>query len=498
MPQKALSKLGQTSPQLFSNGNRTKIFNDDREGAVDAASLWGTQGDRPTRVGIETRTTVERVRAQYQSSPTKESINQGAAPNQLKQRNSDGGMLFEMDVPAVAYGTAERMPGVQIGGPIDLTSPKAVATATIVEETNNAAAHVRDVAAMAERMDNIETERIPCPRICSAAFGPGVGGLAIFKNGDVKKMWTWYDRASSSRLPGIPSSISAPETAFSDPGSSEGLGSAGDHEPELKTSILREYPRSMKDLMDMTEAASEAQWGGEVNESGAADSQDEQEQSSNDNFFEYMSTGSISSDSDDNEPIEFESGKSSSRYENYFGNFRRPLAIPGGNTKQTEGDEQKAQVEQTESPGVSKVPVVGPSSDTLTPTVHVTHDFDKLALNNQSAELAKDWELGQWQTEEEVRARLSPGIPAHLEPNRHFDTLQEGSGMVYPPTSPTIQRGMQLERKRIDRAVSKKLLMFLRLFTLIFTRYRSPHRPAKLSPADRDATKKQCYCPFQI
>lgn len=497
MPRKVLSKLGQTSPQLFSNGNRTKVFNDDREGAADAALLWGTQGDRPTRIGIETRTTVERVRTQYQSSPVKENINQGAAPKQPKQRNSDGGMLFEMDVPAVAYGTAERMPGVQVGGPIDLTSPKAVATAAMVEETNNAAAHVRDVATMAERMDNIETERIPCPRICSAVFGPGVGGLAIFKNGDVKKMWTWYDRASSSRLSGISSSISAPETAFSDPGSSKGLGSAGNHESELKTSNPRDYPRSMKDLMDMTEAASEAQWGGEVNESGAADSQDEQEQSSNDNFFEYMSAGSISSDSDDNEPIDFDSGRGSSRYENYFGNFRRPLAVPGGNTKQSEGDEQKPQVEQTESPGTSKLPVVGPSSDTLAPTVHVTHDFDKLALNNQSAELAKDWELGQWQTEEEVRVRLSPGMQAYLEPTRHLGTLQEDSGMVDPPTSPTIQRGMPLEGIELAGLSQNCIDVFLTSHVILIL-YRSPHGPAKLSSADRDTPQKQCYFAFQI
>ena len=416
-----------------------KVFNDDKEGAKDAALLWGTQGDRQTRVGIETRNTVERIWTQYPSSPEKEKNSTQAAGPQPAQVNSDGGMLFEMDVPAVAYGTAERIPGMQ-AKPIDLSSPQAVATAAMVEETTNAAAHVRDVAAMAERMDNIETERIPCPRICSAVFGPGIGGLAVFKNGDVKKMWKWYDRTSSSRS-GIPSSIGAPETAFSDPGGAKGPGSAGNNEPELKPSMLREYPRSMKDLMDMTEAASEAQWGGEMNESGAAGSQDEQEQSSNDNFFEYMSTGSISSDSDDNEPANLDSGKSSSRYENYFGNFRRPLAVPGGNTNPAEGDEQKPRVERSESAGANKMQVVGPSSDTLTPTVHVTHDFDKLALNNQSAELAKEWELGQWQTEEEAKVRLSPGTQDYLHP-RHLVEKPADSGTVDAPKSPTIQRGM--------------------------------------------------------
>ena len=329
-------------------------------------------------------------------SPAKENSH-GVGPQQIA-RSNDGAMLFEMDVPAVAYGTVATggMSGVQVG------AIEAPAISTMVEEVDATAAHGWDVAAMTERMDKVATVRIPCPRLAGATFAPGIGGIAMFRNGDVKKMWLWYDGAGSSRLAGIPSSISAPEQAFSDPGTSGKLGVDGTHEAaDLKGYQPRDYPRTMKDLMAMVSAAKEAQWG-EVNESDA-DSND-QEQSSGDNFYEYMSTGSISSDSD-NEPaavtrVEVSIGKGyHSIYENYFGRFRRPVAEPSdGNPKMTDEDAHLSQASGTGSAVVGgKGQVVGPSSDTLAPSVHVTHDYDNFALSNQSADMAKEWELGQWQ-----------------------------------------------------------------------------------------------------
>ncbi|CAB9515260.1 GATOR complex protein WDR59 [Seminavis robusta] len=405
LPKKALTQSDGTnalSPQRSSllPSSRAKVFADEREGVSwDAAGIWGDQGERPNRPVVsktETRSGVESMRTVL-ASPVKESG--GPSDPQQPSRTGDGAaMLFEMDVPAVAYGTvtAEGISGVQVG--IDLSSPKVPVTSSMVEENDNTTAHVRDVAAMAERMDNIETERIPCPRLCGASFGPGIGGLAMFKNGDVKKMWFWYDRAGSSRLVGVPSSIIAPEQAFSDPGTASKIGGDGIHDTaNLKVSIPRDSPRTMKDLMSMVKAVKETEWGeidGSDNDSG------DQEQSSGDNFYEYMSTGSISSDSD-NEPVDFGGnvevtlGKGSRAiYENYFGKFRRPLAEPsgGGNSKKTAEDG----LSQSGSSTGGKVQV-GPSSDTLAPSVYVTHDYDKAALNNQSAELAKEWELGQWQ-----------------------------------------------------------------------------------------------------
>ena len=380
------------SPQratLISNAGRTKVYADDREGAnvVDAARMWGNQVDRKT-TAAESR--VEWVRNLHSSSPVVEQNDLPLGPQQAPQRNNDGAMLFEMDVPAVAYGTVTTggIPGVQMG-PMDLTSPKAAVTSAMAEE-DTGAAHARDVAAIAERMDNIETERIPCPRLCGATFGPGIGGLAMFNNGDVKKMWLWYDRAGSSRLGGIPQSI----RAFSNPGSADGLASNGTQDGMgLEVSIPRDCPRTMKDMMDMATAAKEAQWGGEVNDGdGGADSE---QQSSADNFFEYMSTGSLSSDSDaDSNAAEGD------KYDQYFGSYRRPLALISG-SKQSEDDGQHSQASRPNSAGASgKVQAAGPSSDTLAPSVHVRHDFTALALNGQCPELAREWELGQWQAEE--------------------------------------------------------------------------------------------------
>lgn len=324
-------------------------------------------------------------------------------------------MLFEMDVPAVAYGTVTSagISGVQVG-PVDLASPQVpAATSAMVEETENTAARVRDVAAMAERMDNIETERIPCPRLAGASFGPGVGGLAVFNNGDVRKMWFWYDKAGSSRLTGIPASISAPEQAFSD---QRNVGNGSNLEGiEIKASVPRGCPRTMKDLMEMAEAAKEAQWGEVDSRAGS----DDQEQSSGDNFFEYMSTGSLSSDSAD-DAADFhnvDSGNGPRIYESYFGNFRRPVAEPTGSvSKKTEDDERPSEASRGDSLVANgKVQVVGPSSDTLAPSVHVTHDFDKIALNNQSAELASGWELGQWQAEAHSVAK-----PKRIPQRPHF------------------------------------------------------------------------------
>lgn len=428
---------GPLSPHLstlFSNGGRAKVFADDREGGLpDAARLWGTTGDRPTRPASEARSSVEWVRNNNSASPTKESALTIGPQHQPAQRNPDGGMLFEMDVPAVAYGTVTTggIAGVQIG-PLDLASPKAAVTSTMAEETDNNAAHVRDVAAMAERMDNIETERIPCPRLCGASFGPGIGGLAMFNNGDVKKMWLWYDRASSSRLACIPSAINAPEKAFSGSGNPDNAGVNGNHNTaDLKVLISRDCPRTMKDLMDMTAAAKEAQWG-EVNESGAES--DDQEQSAGDNFFEYMSTGSLSSDSD-NEPADFSSmggGKGSRIYENYFGNYRRPVAEPStGNSKISDEHEQ-----QSLSSRGGSVQALGPSSDNLAPNVHVTHDFDKLALNSQSAQLAKDWELGQWQPDpaDIVIVNQERLTKKTYFPDHNLENFREG--MIDTPESP--------------------------------------------------------------
>ena len=75
-----------------------------------------------------------------------------------------GQMPFAMDVP-IAHSSMPIVPNDRIP-PID----SYVAANTIKSDRE-----VRDAVAL---MDSIETDRIPCPRLCGAVFSSGVGGIA--------------------------------------------------------------------------------------------------------------------------------------------------------------------------------------------------------------------------------------------------------------------------------------------------------------------------------
>jgi len=211
----------------------------------------------------------------------------------------------------------------------------------------------------------------------------------------------------------------------------------------------------MKDLMDMTEAAKEAQWG-DVDDSGAVVTVDEQDQSSGDNLFEYLSTGSISSDSEEDLPTEIADDGGGKRFENYFGNFRRPLAEPSADsTKGIDDQERKAQSSRPGSPATAKAQVVGPTSDILASKVHVTHDFDRLALNNQSANLAAEWVLGEWQHEDEDRFLLS-------SENRGAASTNEYNAQIHHNNT-----GEPLSSSSTPKGMLRYLLIFFRIFLLL-------------------------------
>ena len=63
---------------------------------------------------------------------------------------------------------------------------------------------------------------------------------------------------------------------------------------------------------------------------------------------------------------------------------------------------------------ISKVrSYVGPSLDMLAPAVRVTHAYDALVLNNQSIDLAKEWQLGSWGANP-----VEPQVDLDLDPPR--------------------------------------------------------------------------------
>jgi hypothetical protein len=208
-----------------------------------------------------------RASAERALSPTRSDDPLSLAPN--RRRTGEGGMMpFDMDVP-VAYGSVTA--GAQMGL-TDMSSGSGVATATgmgvVVEEGDQSGVVdvARDTNAM---MENIETERVPCPRLCGATFGSGNGGLAIFHNGDVKKMWSWYQRADAIRLSTGATSGVKGDAAFSD---ADSIGQAPNPpssrrshplSPEVEGStkqqqtVYKSGPRTLKELMNMTATAKE-------------------------------------------------------------------------------------------------------------------------------------------------------------------------------------------------------------------------------------------------
>ena len=137
---------------------------------TDAARVWGrSEGTARMKDG--------------ESIPTSKPESREGS---VHSRAADGGFMpFDMDVPvaygAVAGSTPRATSASTPLGVSDLASPNAVSSAA-VDESAQVSADVLETVAM---MANIETSRIPCPRLCGATFGPGVGGLAGPRLGSV-------------------------------------------------------------------------------------------------------------------------------------------------------------------------------------------------------------------------------------------------------------------------------------------------------------------------
>jgi hypothetical protein len=86
---------------------------------------------------------------------------------------TDGEMLSFDKISASFYSNTGFRGLSPIAGLNDLVSPPTVVGANV--ETNLADFNTRNAAVL---MAQIETDRIPCPRLCGASFSPGVGGMA--------------------------------------------------------------------------------------------------------------------------------------------------------------------------------------------------------------------------------------------------------------------------------------------------------------------------------
>ena len=258
---------------------------------------------------------------------------------------------FDMDVP-VAYSipsgnvvVQQRVGGVGTGESVPVISAASNISTDMSADPITSPIHV-------------DTRRIPCPRLCGATFGPG--GLAVFGNGQVQRMWAWYSSTSSQNQ--------------EDRDFANRRAMAPGEKRVLK---------SMHDLQNMMKAAKDAQWG-EQSE-GEASSVTSQQLGLG--FFEDGDSDDDSSDSgeadDPDEMVDLTAEKNKGMYETYFGDFRRPL------TRASSADSRL--VRNISEGGDS---LGGPSSDMLAPVVKVTRAFENTVMHGQSRQLAIGWELG--------------------------------------------------------------------------------------------------------
>ena len=154
--------------------------------------------------------------------------------------------IEDMEVP-VAYGSVSANQEMAI---TDIASGTVVTTGglSVVDEEENANVDVREATPI---LENIESGRVPCPPLCGASFGFGHGGLVMFHNGEINKMWNWYQRTDTTRLQSMPRGKD--DTA---PSGNELLSPrVGVDNDDKRTAVYG--PRTLKELVKMTEAAKE-------------------------------------------------------------------------------------------------------------------------------------------------------------------------------------------------------------------------------------------------
>lgn len=202
----------------------------------------------------------------------------------------------------------------------------------------------------------IDSRRVPCPRLCGASFGHGTAGLVCFHNGEVKKTWSWYQSTEAKRPTG-PSSSS---------------------ETQIPEGLTR-CPRTVSDLLNMTKAAKDAQWGQEP--SG------HQRENSDSSLDERYSDSS--DDSVDSEIIVAEAG--SGLYDKYFGDKYWSLAGP-----QSYADNVKVEGELETNVFSNDDAFDGPTTDMIAPEVTVVDRDPSVLFNGQSPHLGEEMKLGDW------------------------------------------------------------------------------------------------------
>jgi hypothetical protein len=226
---------------------------------------------------------------------------------------------------------------------------------------------------------------------------------AAFHNGDVKKMWSWWAQKDQTRSGTVPGYIGEPAVGATQHATIDGTANR-----ESLAASMSSHPRTMKELSSMTSAARASQWGepGESETSSAG--------------FPVLGTNFFDDDSDSTSESgvghddEVADPSSSARdqkqmYDSYFRGYQRPLveqAAPDPDEPLEGGRESDFRL------------VAVPSSGMLSPIVNVSHEFDRISLQNQSRELAQSWKLGDFKVTSGVGNTVShdPSRRARFDP----------------------------------------------------------------------------------
>jgi len=273
-----------------------------------------------------------------------------------------GGMQFDLDDPAIIKA------GV---GPINAINS---VSGSILPGTRSVETITDKIQKTAAIMNKINIREIPCPRLCGASFSPGIGGLICFQNGEVKKMWSWYQQSGKRR-----SSIMG--MSFLQTKESKPYEAANKVDTEDSS---QNVPRTLKDLIDMTEASKKAQWGQEE-DSGGADA--------------TGSDGSLDDllgDDETTEDGDADSEENGDFFDKYLGGIQKPIAVPSLSPKgKADPSARSLDMKDKISASTSENRLDGPTTDLLSPIVSVSHAND-IFFNGQTPQLAERLLLSDW------------------------------------------------------------------------------------------------------
>lgn len=394
-PRHGTSQAGR--PYAYSDG--TRVFQADGRYGRDAASMLRVTGDSEQVGNMDVNDTP--------NQGSDEQLGKSVSTQQTDLQYFASGNLGSNDVPRPDDGASTQfvmdVPGVSGMDVVEVASPPIV---LLANEGDAIEIGLQRQNVSATRIDK---DKVPCPRLCGASFSPGIGGIVCFNNGEVRKMWSWFEQSDlrRGRIPmgeDRPASLDQSSTSGSNRRDDmyEGDSSVFNSESNELTAVRRrkDCPRTLQDLEDMTDHARFSQWRSDESSGGESSSDDESDESLDD-----FGLG------DENGERDSEARKR--MYEKYFGISQEKATSTSSPSRQrgekggTDGSlspprspssrQKQVSSSSKSNGGTPDNALFGPSSD-LVPAVYITHDQDELVFSGQSEALACGWMLGEWHT----------------------------------------------------------------------------------------------------